>query len=392
MPHYTLYSMEFKLIIKKLNNSLTKDEQIVFEQWYNQSKLHRDYFNRVCNNISNNNVTNIDLEKEWKQLEKTITKKSRSRKYFQYSAAASILLLVSLAFFSNFNKAIEPQVVEPVIANTPIEIGSDKATLTLENGTQVVLEESPNYTNENVSNTGKKIVYNSKTVTGYKPKVEYNYLTIPRGGEYLLVLEDGTQVWLNSESQLKYPVSFVRGEKRVVELLYGEAYFDVSPATQHKGAKFVVKSGVQEIEVLGTEFNIKSYQDEDFTYTTLAEGKVAVKYKERSGMLLETLVPGEQLVFNKVNSDYMVLQVDVAIETAWKKGLFRFKNKPLKDIAKVLERWYNVDILFFNKEIENVRFKGSLKKNQNLEQILESIKNTKYINAYEINNNTIIIK
>ncbi len=381
--------MDFKLILKKLNNTLNKEEEIIFDEWCSASKLHKNYFNRVAQNFSKE-ITPIELEKEWKRLEKRINKKTKKRKYFQYSAVASVILLLSLTILFNFNKKPESQIDKPDdFVNTPIKQGTDKATLTLDDGTQVVLADNPDYTNGYASSNGKGIVYASKPSKNNKPEVKYNELTIPRGGQYFLKLTDGTQVWLNSESKLKYPVNFISGQSRKVELLYGEAYFDVSPSVNHNGTKFLVKSGVQEIEVLGTEFNVKAYKDENLKYTTLVEGKIAVKETDNT---LEILSPNEQLVLNKTNNDRVVMQVDVNVETAWKRGFFSFKKKSLKDIMKVLSRWYDVDVLFMDKELENEIFKGVLSKDQNLEEILTIIKHTNFINAYEIKNNTILIK
>ena len=153
-----------------------------------------------------------------------------------------------------------------------ITTGSDKAVLTLEDGSNIELEKGKAFKTNVVNSNGEKLVYNKTNQT----KITYNYLTIPRGGQYFVKLSDGTEVWLNSESQLKFPVAFIKGQTREVTLVYGEAYFAVSPSTNHNGATFKVMNQGQEVEVLGTEFNIKAYKDEINIYTTLVEGKVTV--------------------------------------------------------------------------------------------------------------------
>lgn len=303
---------------------------------------------------------------------------------FKFMAmAASLLLLISISLIIN---KINPLKIEtPAVAHKEILIGSDKATLTLEDGSVIALEKGKSYTKGNAASNGEKLVYNSNG----KPAVSANnLLTIPRGGQFFVQLADSTKVWLNSESQLKYPVAFVDGETRQVELVYGEAYFEVSPSTKHKGSRFKVKTQEQNVEVIGTEFNIKAYKDEPAIYTTLVKGVVAVSNVAQK----QILTPNKQSKITEYNGSIAVSEVDVYNEISWRKGLFVFKGMPLKDIAKVLSRWYDVDIVFADPALGNVKFNGVLNKNQKLEDILTTIKNINFINAYEKKDNKIIIK
>lgn len=309
------------------------------------------------------------------------------RTIFKMAAAASVVLLISLAMLFNTNKTVKRNIPAPLptVAVKTIPIGSDKATLTLEDGSVVALEKGKGYTTGNASSNGEKLVYNVKSKS---KAIADNVLTIPRGGQFFVQLADSTKVWLNSESQLKYPVAFTDGQTRQVELIYGEAYFEVSPSTRHKGAKFKVKTQMQNVEVIGTEFNIKAYRDENAIYTTLVKGKVAIDNTKAK----ETLKPSEQSVIRKNNTDILIAKVDVYNEVSWRKGLFVFKGMPLKEIAKVLSRWYDTDIVFASPELGNVKFNGVLSKNQKLEEILTTIRNSNFINAYEIKDKTITIK
>jgi len=237
---------------------------------------------------------------------------------------------------------------------------------------------------KNATSTGEEIIYQPTA----NSQISYNYLTIPRGGEYKITLPDGTKVWLNSESQLKYPVSFTEGTPRKVELVYGEAYFDVSPSTEHKGAKFKVLNNRQEVEVLGTEFNIKAYKDETNIYTTLVEGKVAINTENQN----KILTPGEQSNLDITLNSITINKVNIRQETSWKDGIYLFKGKSLKEIMVTLSRWYNMDVIFVDKNLEEVRFTGSLNKNQNIVDVLIDIKNFGIINNFEINNKTITLK
>ncbi len=310
-------------------------------------------------------------------------KRFNTNTILKYAVAAAVVVLISISLLFNNNISNENT---PAIVNNTIKVGTDKATLILEDGSVITLEKGKEYTAGNVKSNGEELVYNSKNSA--KTEIASNYLTIPRGGQFFVQLSDGTKVWLNSESQLKYPVAFVDGETREVELLYGEAYFEVSPSTNHGGSKFKVHTQMQHVEVLGTEFNIKAYKDETNIYTTLVEGKVAIS----NARTRQILAPNQQSNLSVKNNDIAITTVDVYSETSWRKGLFVFKGMPLKEIMKVLSRWYDVDIVFADAKLGNVKFNGVLNKNQNLEEILTTIKNTDFINAYEIKNNKITLK
>ncbi len=377
--------MEFKLIIKKLNSTLTNQEEIIFNSWYNESAKHRDYFNNVSKNYSKD-LDVVDIEKGWNTIEKQIKPAINNTKnnYWKYVAiAASLVLLISITFIFNKNEA---QVVEPIIVNNNIKIGDDKATLTLETGETIALEKGNTYETQNVTSNGKEIIYH----VGEKSKSEiaYNILTIPRGGKFYIMLSDSTKVWLNSESQLKYPVAFNDGQLRQVELVYGEAYFEVSHSTEHKGSHFKVIHNKQEVEVLGTEFNIKAYKEEKNIYTTLVKGKVEVSFETQS----KVLKPGEQSNLNAITKVLNVANVDVYDQISWKEGVFSFKRKTLKEIMQVLSRWYDMKVDFENKDIESKGFTGVVGKEQGIQEILETIKNLDVIKNYEINNKTITLK
>ncbi len=311
-------------------------------------------------------------------------KRFYQRTIFKMAVAASIVFLISIPIL--FNKNVPAKETKSIVVTNKISIGTDKATLTLGDGSVVILEKGKKYTSGNVKSNGEKLIYN--VTSRAQPVIASNYLTIPRGGQFFVQLSDSTKVWLNSESQLKFPVAFVDGETRQVELLYGEAYFEVSPSTKHKGAKFNVKTQTQQVEVLGTEFNIKAYKSESTIYTTLVKGKVAIS----NSITKLILAPDEQSNFNLNNNSVNISKVDVYSETSWRKGIFVFKGMSLKEIAKVLSRWYDVDIDFANPALENVKFNGVLNKKQNLEDILTTIKNTNFINAYEIKNKKITLK
>jgi transmembrane sensor len=378
-----------KLLIKKKLKILTNTEKVQLKKFNKKHPFLKEI--KIAELIDSvNSYSKIDKENAWKLIEARTKTERPVIKLFKkrwYGYAASLVLILTSAYFL---KDILFQTVIPNNSNqtetSNILKGTDKATLTLADGSEVFLEKGTAVKTQNANSNGKEIVYTANTKR--TATVIYNRLTIPRGGQFFIKLADGTQVWLNSESQLKYPVAFIEGKTREVELIYGEAYFEVTPSSQNNGAKFKVINKSQEIEVLGTAFNIKAYKDENTIYTTLAEGSVAITFDNKS----EILVPNQQSIFNTTNSNFKLKTVDVYNEISWKDGVFSFERKPLKDIMKVFARWYDMEVVFENKSLEDEKFFGVLDKEQSIKEILETIKNFKIIENYEIKDKTIILK
>jgi len=398
-----------KLFIKYIKRECSKDDIDLLINYFQSSEDLADVptIEQVYNLIER--LPNMD-ESSASRIKKNILEVARKdkkkqkksfirRSWFKYAAAAVLVIALASTYFLRdqiFGSSIEH--TTPIIVNNQIEPGVDKATLTLETGETVALEKGTQYKTQNASSNGEEIIYQAGEKNNQD--IAYNTLTIPRGGQFMMTLSDGTKVWLNSESQLKYPVSFIDGESRMVELVYGEAYFDVSTSTEHNGADFKVYNNNQEVQVLGTEFNIKAYKEEANIYTTLVEGKVSVTVDPTTNnqqlttnnqqLTTKILAPGEQSKLNTNTKSIQISEVDTYREIAWRDGVFSFKHKTLKDIMASLSRWYDMDVVFQNKELENVTFNGNLKKEQSIEDILTFLKGT--INTYEINNKTIILK
>jgi transmembrane sensor len=375
------------LIVKVLENSITAKESKVLEDWLKEDSNKR-YFNEFVQiNYLINSKSQFDHTASLKKFKIIINKNSQKNytKYLKYAAA--VLIFISAGYFITINKADDDNNV--AIENN-IKIGTDKATLTLEDGSEVVLEKGNVYSSKTANSDGEKIIYKNAQNNPKETKnnIAYNYLTIPRGGEFYVQLSDSTKVWLNSETKIKFPVKFRKGAVREVELIYGEAYFDVSSSKKNNGASFKVLTQSQEVEVLGTEFNIKAYKNENVIATTLVEGKVAVALNNKK----EILNPSQQLNYNIIDKTINILTIDTNLETSWRNGIFSFKGKPLKEVMKIMARWYDVDVVFEKKELENIMFKGVLGKNQNIQEILETIESLSIIKNYEINGKQIILK
>lgn len=381
-------------IAKYLSNQASAAELDELDQWIQNPKNEKLFQSYIRINYAIDYNMKKFKSKRIKSLlsaeiakEQKVFRLKKIRRRILYGAAASLVIgLLATGFFLNSIKFTPPEVQSSIIVNTPIKVGTDKATLTLEDGTVVALQKGNNYQSKTALSNGEQIVY--KAGNRNSSKTAYNYLTIPRGGQFHLVLTDGTKVWLNSETQLKYPVAFTDGETRQIELVYGEAYFEVSPSTKHNGAKFKVLNQSQEVEVLGTQFNIKAYRDETNVYTTLVEGKVAISNSGKNRILK----PNEQSNLNLKDNSIAIAHIDVYNEISWRDGVFSFRKKPLGEIMKVLSRWYDIEVQFENQETKNARFNGVLGKEQKIEDILKRIKKFNIINDYEIKNKKVILK
>lgn len=330
---------------------------------------------------------NIQKEISDDGVERKVIKINFRKNLLKYAA---VLLLGGLIGYSVLYRNISNTTQEVTASENSIKIGTNKAVLTLENGSIVLLEKGTDYTNSNLDSNGDEIVYaQDNTDKGnVNEEMQYNYLSVPRGGQFAITLSDNTKVWLNSESQLKYPVNFRSGMAREVELVYGEAYFDVSHSSLHNGDSFQVITDGQKIEVLGTEFNVKAYKDEAIIYTTLVEGEVSVSNSE----VRQIMQPNQQYAFNTLNGTAQIYNINVNNEVSWKDGIFSFDNKSLKEIMVVLSRWYDMNVEFENKDIENIEFIGVLYKDRSIESILNTIKNVGSIKDYEIKNKNVILK
>ncbi|WP_194851156.1 FecR family protein [Nonlabens antarcticus] len=328
--------------------------------------------------------------KVWQEVLNSIEKEEAVEKkpifkwsYLAAAAAVAILIFGSMFLFTT-DGAVDS---ENLIVDTPINAGTDKAILTLDTGEEITLEKGSTYSNSNVNSTGNSLVYDDGASKDSET-ISYNFLTIPRGGQYYVVLGDHTKVWLNSETKLKYPQNFVDGQPRVVELVYGEAFFDVSPSEEHNGQHFKVLARNQTIDVLGTEFNVKAYQDEKKTLTTLAEGKIELATQNKT----VTLKPGQQAIVASDAGGISLNEVNIYDEVSWKEGIFSFRGKTLTELAMVLSRWYDVQFVFEKPSLKNATFKGVLSKDQSIKEILDVLTEASEIQSYQIKRNTIYIK
>ena len=294
--------------------------------------------------------------------------------------AAVWVLALGVTLWMTFGK--KENVAPLPVASKIIPAGEKKATLTLADGTEVHVEE---ITAQILQEKGMNIEYRNGQIVYHKSEektteVVYNKLEVPRGGECMIKLDDGTKVWVNAETKLKYPVTFVGDRREVV--LEGEAFFDVA-----KNEKpFIVKTSFGDVRVLGTAFGISAYASEPESYTTLVRGKVSV---EREGIKPVVILPGEQVVTSK-DGKMIKQQVDVEEFVGWKDGIYVFKEKSLGEIMKTLERWYNISVDFQEKSLVDLPFTGNLKRYDDINVFFDALTRTGDM-KYRVEGNQVIL-
>lgn len=368
------------LIEKYQKGQLTTTEKQTLDEWYHSFEDTMAEVNtseelselQLYERIKNRLLVTIDINKEAEP-----GKTSKRKTYLAVAAAVAFLALLSTGayylLFSNGNaKELAKQDKQVQKAIAPIIPGGNKAILTLADGSTVVLDSTDNGTISEQGNIKVKklknglLAYeiNGKFITE-NDELFYNTISTPRGGQYQVTLSDGTNVWLNAASSIRFPVVFV-GKERKVEIT-GEAYMEVA---KNKEKPFKVKAGSSEIEVLGTHFNVNAYDDEASIKTTLLEGAVKISAGENN-QAIKYLKPGQQSSVNKNGNVAVMNNADIEEAVAWKNGLFIFKSTDVKTIMRQISRWYNVDVEY--KGNVNLHFTGQLTRNEDVKEVFEKI-------------------
>ncbi len=381
--------IDFEIIWKKINHTLTEKEELFISQWLNESPLHQQYMDKALHYYRHGSDF-TDPETATNQAWEALNHKSLSRRRFKSvwiislsAAAAAIFLIATFLLPTNKTGVI------PLAKNKGelIRPGSNQATLILNDGSVHNLTTSKNLVlndgGAQIKSEGAKLEYTEKESA--QGKTVYNTLSIPRGGEFFLQLADGTKVWLNSETVLRYPVQFDGNERRVE--LTGEAFFEVA---RNEKKPFLVESGEQIIKVLGTEFNISSYKEEQFIYTTLLKGSVEVFFRNKPE-IKQTLKPNEQSKINNADRTISKTEVDPYQFIAWKEGRFVFNDQNLGEIMNTLSKWYNVEVVFDREPLKNIRFTGNLQRYSDFGDVLKKISKTNEM-KFIIENKKITIK
>jgi transmembrane sensor len=347
-------SEELIELIRKELDSIDDPAEATFEEFLNLSKVHE----RI--------ISGIDSESQERS-----SKIFYKQIFYSLSAAAAVLIIISLGimFYTQSYSQKEILVTNKKFVHDVVP-GGNKAFLTLANGTKLSLTDATD--GELAKQAGISIVktedgqlvYNvSNTSKQGNDTPLFNTIETPRGGQYQINLPDGSRIWLNAASSLRYPVVFSDNERKVE--LKGEAYFEIA---KNMASPFRVVSNNQIVEVLGTHFNINSYPEEGSVKTTLLEGSVKI----RSGNKSAILRPGQQ---SQVGNSINVTQADIYETVAWKNGKTQFSNADIKTIMRMLSRWYDVEVQYQGEMIET-GFGGSVSRSKNISEILKLLELT----------------
>lgn len=365
-----------KLIEKYLNNIASEDETNELLLWY-RSKNH----DIVELSTTNENEEELAYRRMLSNINSRIEEKepallkTRNQLWTKIAAAAAIFIVTSAAVYFYAEKQ-EMETVPALVFKNDIKPGGNKAILKLGDGSVITLDSNKNGILSSSSGiTIKKTAEGLLNYTSNGDKeaqsaaVRYNSITTPKGGQYRIVLSDGTKVWLNAASSITFPTYFANGERRVETS--GEVYFEVS---KDKQKPFRVVSGEQELVVLGTHFDVNAYGDQQMIRTTLAEGSVNIH--RLHSISSATLSPGQQSqLMMGSNERIKVNTADIEEALAWKKELFVFNNTPLAEVMQQIQRWYDVELSYEGSK-PSLYFTGVIPRDSNLSALLKVLEGT----------------
>jgi transmembrane sensor len=376
---------EFLTLYEKCNNGQCtatekalldayRDEMELLDDGWDDNAAHKEKVRtRIWQHLSDS-----------RKVVKIAPHKANKYKWIQIAAVLLIALFAGL-FFLKKKKPDRQDIAVSKIKQKDILPGGNNAYLTLADGSRIILNDTKNgdlvtKPGIKVSKTGNgMLVYHfSKTTKDAAP--EFNTITTPRGGQYQVILEDGTKVWLNAASSIRFPQAFT-GKQREVEV-NGEAYFEVA---KNKAMPFIVQAHGTQVKVLGTHFNVNAYGDNDHVTTTLFEGSVRMT----SGNAAVMLVPGQQGVAGKNAASIQVSNADTEEIMAWKNGFFVFHDASIEDIMKQVSRWYDVDVEYRG-DVQNNEFGGTISKYKNITELLNIMELTRSIH-YKLEGRRVII-
>ena len=368
------HSIAWEVIMSHLKGTATAEEEAQLRSWLEADPTRKQYL-AAAEQAWQDEIAPVgeDYEASFQELMTCIgqTRKRQLKRFWSYAAAACILIgLFACHHFSHLKSFRQT-----VPANTPlsdhIHPGSSKAILILNNGQEIALGDST----LQISLNGVEVKNDSANNLQYhadhpESHQQHNQLLVPRGGEYRVTLSDGTTVWLNSESELRYPTVF-SGNVRRVELR-GEAYFKVAHNEQQP---FVVDADGCRVEVLGTEFNLCAYPDDTEKTTTLRRGKIKIGTDRFAAP--DTLYPDMQLTYDTRSQKKQIRQVNAEIYSSWRQGHFEFDHTSFGQFLKIVSRWYDFDYQVKDSTLLNYHFTGSFDKSDNIDDMFRILKSSK---------------
>jgi transmembrane sensor len=375
-----------RLVAGYVRGTLTKKEHDELDDWVAANDENMELFERLTDEKNLEQVSKwmetLETEKALKEKKAQInfTKPSGRKmwlRFLPYAAAASVIIIAGLLLFKPFDKK---NTKSGTISNLPdILPGSEKATLTFEDGRIIKLDDIVNDTSINdqikVLQKQGEVVYTNQTNNN---PMAYHTLNVPRKGQYKLVLPDGTKVWINAESSIRYPVSFDGNERKV--FVTGETYFEVAK-DKTKPFRVIIKDIT--VEALGTAFNINAYANEPFFSTTLIEGSVLVS----NGKTENVIKPGQQAKISGTN--FTIADVEYDAVVAWKNNQFKFINATLDVIMRQIERWYDAEVVYENMPSDH--FNADIPRDVPVSKLLYFLEKTNRVH-FKIEDKKIIVR
>ena len=385
------------LISKKIKGELSEKEDQELMLWANENpdnlKTYQNTLDRQKQLDKLAGYNSFNADKAWNRLENELFKPKTiqlfSRTFLKYAAAFIFpLVLAGGAGYYYFNQPTETHFAQ---IDETVKPGVQKATLILSDGGTLTLDQNtalPISIEDGIeiNNADNLLSYASTEVKTTFKKATYNKLVTPRGGNYSLKLADGSTVWLNAGSSIKFPVAFTDSTRHV--FLEGEAYFEVA----HNGLPFIVSSGEMDIRVMGTSFNVSAYTNDTELQTTLVEGSVRVDFLNPKSQETESemLVPNMQATIDLNSGEIKTTTVDASLYNNWVDGKFEFNNEPLDNVMKKLARWYDFEYVFENEKIKVYHFSGRLDNTENISTLLKMLEMTTSVEFKFIENKIVI--
>ena len=381
----------YELLLAYLQEDISEGEMIRLQGWLAENERHRKLLDELRDKeVLQREIAkyaSFDTSRRWTQLKEVMNTPSRkhrlSRGVWWRVAAVLVVAVVGGLLYWQIADSVRPGKEQVLV--TQVGPGETQAILITGKGQQLLLQGLKDTCLNITENETLKINEDGSlkySLSTFSQTPEWHTLQVPRGGEYKIVLDDGTEIWLNSASELKYPAHFVGNERRVY--LKGEAYFQV---LRNEMIPFIVETRDMDVKVLGTSFNVSAYEDEENSHTTLVEGRVEVDDKINGEKV--TLTPGKQALL--LGEEMIVREVNTKLYAMWRKDRFTFASEDMEGVIRKLSRWYNVDFFFSNSSMKQKRFTGSLPKYSDISQVLKMIGMTTDI-KFQIKGNTIIIQ
>ena len=375
------------LLQKYFSGTIMPDEQRLLDSWMKEKEEHKQLFERLRKDTrfaeEYGIFREVDTTRAWEafRVKNGLGRQRRMTTWIKYAAVIALPLLVAGVWLL-FPRGGEQSI--PVAQNTKIVKREVSPVLEVVGGGKVILEKEKDKMIEagrgvEVQQSSGMLVYSDSVVSEY---VDTNVLRIPKGGEFKLQLADGTRVYLNSATDLRYPVAFTGSERRVY--LKGEAYFEVAKDAEHP---FIVVTDDVQVRVYGTSFNVNTL-GADGVRTVLVEGKVGIRGQDSDREFV--LKPNELAFYDRNSRDMKIETVDPDLYTLWRKGIFVFERETLENIMNTLSLWYDMEVFFQSESAKKLHFSGHMKRYEQIEDILHAITDATGV-VFTINDRTVCV-